>query len=251
MVYRLYAGSAAGLFRLLSSRKPCLVCGTEKLSFVYKDAYECQSCSSIQRRPQPNRSIWKIKNDHFELSAASDSEVRRVRELNANQQLERLETFQNVGAVFDVAAAGGFFLIAARERGWEVDGNDISSDAVAYANNQYSIKLHRGYLEEIVISPSKYEAINMWNALEHLHDPMGALKICHEILAPEGILMVKLPDKGPEMIPLLYEDGHLFEWKAEKSTQVIESVGFERVWHNNEKATDGSVSTIESFFRKI
>lgn len=194
---------------------------------------------------------WRAKHSLFELSAASHPGIRERRESDADEQLVRLESFIEIDSVFDVAAAGGFFLNVAQRRGWNIDGNDISGAAVKFAERNVSIKLRLGYLEDVVPAEKRFNAINMWNSLEHLHDPQGALRICHRMLGSGGVLMVKLPNKGRNLVSEHYDEAHLFEWDAGTSRRFIESSGFEQIWSRHDAAESGSYTAVESFFKKI
>lgn len=52
------------------------------------------------------------------------------------------------GDLLEIGCSYGFFLSAARKRGWKVTGIEIDSEAAMYARNQLSLNIHSGTLQE-------------------------------------------------------------------------------------------------------
>jgi len=54
-----------------------------------------------------------------------------------------------------------------------------------------------GTLEEFHCASGSYDAVTMFYVLEHLRDPMGALRKVSDLLAPGGTVLIRVPDTTP------------------------------------------------------
>jgi SAM-dependent methyltransferase len=95
--------------------------------------------------------------------------------------------------VFEIGAASGNDLADFREAGWEVSGCEPSAHACALAAER-GIVLQNCTAEHAVIEPGSVSCIVMTNVFEHLHDPVGVLRICREALQPDGLLVLSVPN---------------------------------------------------------
>ena len=100
------------------------------------------------------------------------------------------------GRLLDVGCGFGSFVGMMRQRGWDADGVDPSPTVVAAALHKgYPVRL--GTLEELHCEPGSYDAVTMFYVLEHLRDPMGALRKVSDLLAPGGIVLIRVPHTTP------------------------------------------------------
>jgi len=88
----------------------------------------------------------------------------------------------------------GFFLAAAAEQGWEGKGVEISAWAVREARQRFGLDVRQGSLETVELPPASFDLITMWDVLEHLPDPKGALLRCGSLLKDGGYLALTTPD---------------------------------------------------------
>jgi SAM-dependent methyltransferase len=109
--------------------------------------------------------------------------------------LELLEKRLPVGKrhICDIGFGNGFFLALARERGWDIDGIDSSLQNVKTAKQKFSLDLKCEYLE--TYNPQKtFDVITFWDVIEHLANPHAALKKARRMLAPDGYLIIAVPN---------------------------------------------------------
>lgn len=98
--------------------------------------------------------------------------------------------------VLDVGCALGYFLAVAAEAGWEVKGVEISAWAAAEARRRFGLDVRQGSVETVELPPATFDLIAMWDVLEHLSDPRGALRCCYELLQEGGYLALTTPNAG-------------------------------------------------------
>jgi len=191
----------------------------------------CGSCGLFINRVFPPYAD-KLKDScrNQMLRACSDAEKERGRIIAADIQLNKLEEHIKCGRVYDVGAAGGFFMKAAHDRGWEVRGNEISEKAIAWAKKHYNIEIDYGFLEEIKHAWGTYDAVVIWNTLEHTYNPLETLVTAWAMLKPEGLIYIKVPNKKtPAALNKFYERAHLYEFTEECLSQHLEALKFQHI----------------------
>jgi SAM-dependent methyltransferase len=95
--------------------------------------------------------------------------------------------------MLDFGCGSGAFLSKMRNLGWNVTGVDFSSHAVE-TTKSLGIEAYQGGFEHSAIAGRKFDVITMRQVLEHLHDPLGALKAARSLLNADGILSVSVPN---------------------------------------------------------
>jgi SAM-dependent methyltransferase len=79
-----------------------------------------------------------------------------------------------------------------RLRGWIVDGVELSPDAVRVAKERHGLNLFCGGVETYApVDP--YDAICLYQCLEHLADPVAVLRRCRGWLREGGIIVIEVP----------------------------------------------------------
>ena len=98
------------------------------------------------------------------------------------------------GLVLDVGCGGGLFLQMLAERGAKrVAGLDFSLDAAraAWTGSQVPRSVRRFRVRRL---PNRAARVTMFHVLEHLYDPASYLDAAHSLLAPDGRLIVQVPN---------------------------------------------------------
>jgi SAM-dependent methyltransferase len=134
----------------------------------------------------------------------------------------------------DVGCGFGVFVAAMRGRGWEAEGLDPSPAAVeAAARRGCPVRL--GTLEGLQAEPGRYDAVTMFYVLEHLPDPVGALRKALDLLAPGGTILLRVPHTTP-IVRLLTPFGwggtlydppfHLYDFSPNVLGEMLRRTGF-------------------------
>jgi SAM-dependent methyltransferase len=114
--------------------------------------------------------------------------------MNAAARLKLLERYQPAGRLLDVGCAAGFFLDEARQRGWDAEGVELAVHMAAYARDSLGLSVRAAPFGEAQLEPGAYDAITMWDYLEHSIDPGADLQRASELLRPGGVLAVSTGD---------------------------------------------------------
>lgn len=92
--------------------------------------------------------------------------------------------------LLDIGAGTGDFLLAAKNRNWNVDG--VEPNIVARNNaNKKGIPLYDG-LQKVL--NKKYQVITLWHVLEHLPDLENQIEKIVSLLDKNGTLVIAVPN---------------------------------------------------------
>lgn len=157
---------------------------------------------------------------------------------------DRYEALENylggqVGSLLDVGSGPGFFLALGRTRGWQVKGIEPSKKAFDYSRTVLNLEVKNVFLDA---NNSKtlgsFDVVNMGEVLEHLSDPIKMLQIAKDLIKPNGLLSLIVPnDFNPIQLILRDQLGfkpwwvapphHLNYFSHSSLKKLVESQGFE------------------------
>lgn len=98
------------------------------------------------------------------------------------------------GRVLDVGCGRGVFLGELRARGYQVQGTELSAATAAQSDPDVPIDV--GELRADHYADGSFDLISIWHVLEHLREPDAALQVCRRALAPDGHLLLAVPNFG-------------------------------------------------------
>jgi 2-polyprenyl-3-methyl-5-hydroxy-6-metoxy-1,4-benzoquinol methylase len=227
----------------------CLVCNGKLEGPVFESLYKCIDCGLYVNKKYSDKNTLKEFLKNFVLTASRKKEVELRRINKANIQLDNLEKYSKIGKVFDVAAAGGFFMKAAKDRGWKVDGNDISKASVDWCKLNYDIDIRYDYFEDIDLPSGEFDSVVMWNSLEHTHDPKEVIRKTYDILKSGGVVYIRVPHRTPDNVKKYFERGHSVEFNEKSLCLLLENAGFVKIFSN--VLNDEEYEPIDVMYKKI
>jgi SAM-dependent methyltransferase len=171
-----------------------------------KDGYEifqCRTCGLLFRgalpTPEDLRAIYDRsyfrRDDGADADGYSDylSDGPEHR-LTAARRVARLNRAVQPGRLLDVGSAAGFFMDEARTAGWEVQGIDISPDMSGWGRDQLGLDIATGLFQSADYPGSSFDAVTMWDYIEHSIDPARDFAKAANVLRPGGTLMLSTGD---------------------------------------------------------
>ena len=100
--------------------------------------------------------------------------------------------------ILDVGCGEGFTLPFFANQGWDVLGMDFSDDAIRRHNPVFVDRFIQGDflkgLETFREQGNMFNVLWLDNVLEHVIEPLGLMKLCHDVTLPGGIIMVDVPN---------------------------------------------------------
>ncbi|HEY9515401.1 MAG TPA: class I SAM-dependent methyltransferase [Gemmatimonadaceae bacterium] len=141
--------------------------------------------------------------------------------------------------LLDVGAAAGFFVEQAAAAGWRAEGIELSRWATDYATNVVGVPVREGTLRGAGFADRSFDAVTMWEVIEHLPDPRAELAETRRILRPGGMLHFSTPDAGSIVAKLSGKrwlgwrkiPEHLFYFDLASLGRLLSNEGFEIVSH--------------------
>jgi SAM-dependent methyltransferase len=181
---------------LRATSMQCPVCSGAS-SFAFKkladDYFRCH-CGFVFIWPRPGEQYLQDRyRQHGEEYWANERVLKFTFSPSKSQrEIRFLRSFSSGGKLLDIGCSTGSFVRAALDAGFDAEGVDISSPAIA-CGKKLGLPLRcLDVLNDPL--PDKYDIVSMWATLEHLPDPMRHLKRARELLRPEGLLLVSVPN---------------------------------------------------------
>lgn len=160
----------------------------------------CAGCGLVYLNPQPtSEEILRYYPPEYYSYVGGRSDVpswwhRVSRDYGLAKRCRVVTQRQRGGRILDVGCATGFFLGAMRRHGdWELYGVEPNAQAVAYAREHLGLDVFAGPLEEAVFPDEYFDAVTLWDVLEHLPNPRAALTRIRCALKPDGWIFCRVP----------------------------------------------------------
>jgi SAM-dependent methyltransferase len=125
---------------------------------------------------------------------------------------------------------------AMQRAGWDVTGIELSAPVARTAAEATGAPVYVGDACSVTLPAASFDAVCAWMVLEHLHDPVTALRRAFEWLKPGGWLGLSVPDAGSWMSRAFGDawfclelPRHLYHFSVPTLSRVLESCGFRDV----------------------
>ena len=135
--------------------------------------------------------------------------------------------------LLEVGCAYGWFLAAARARGYQVTGVELSANAAESARDRLGLRVHAGQLGEAPLD-GPYDVICVWDTLEHVPDPVQFWLAIRKLVADDGVVLFSTPDVSSVPARLLGRrwwtlkpTEHLSQFTPDTHRLVAEQAGME------------------------
>jgi SAM-dependent methyltransferase len=227
---------------------PCVICGIRDEEFLFKtpeSIVKCRRCGLVYVNPRLDmESLAKVYSKDYFVSDADDPGVNykayanyindeKVILRSMNRRMKKVEKYApGKGRVLDVGCAAAFSLLAAQQRGWEAEGIEYSDFCVDYARSR-GLKVHQGGLDGFQAQPESFDAITMWDYLEHSCNPLEELKTCNRLLKDKGVVVLSIPNVDSWSYLLLKEKWigfknveHFYFYSRKTLARIAEMAGF-------------------------
>ncbi|MDD5530257.1 MAG: class I SAM-dependent methyltransferase [bacterium] len=96
--------------------------------------------------------------------------------------------------ILDIGCGVGYFLFAAKIKGFNCLGIEISKEAAKYTQNQLGVKVLTGEIESAILPSDYFDGVRIAHVLEHLSNPVATLNKINRVLKKNGILEISIPN---------------------------------------------------------
>ena len=161
------------------------------------------------------------------------------------------------GRMLEIGCASGAFLHQMAAKGWQVEGVEFSPKAAAAAR-ALGYRVHAGSLETAPTPAEPFDLIVGWMVLEHLHDPILALKKLRSWIKPGGWLVLSVPNAGALETRIFRENwyalhlpNHLYHFSRKTIRLVLSAAGWKLDKIHFQRVVFDSIASFGYVLRKV
>lgn len=176
-------------------------------------------------------------------------------------RLKRAQALVGIGKLLEVGPGTGAFLKFASEAGWDVCGIETSQYACEMMNTRLGLDVRCGTLRTVPLPPEEFHVVHMSHVLEHLSDPLAALKTVHRVLKPGGHVIIEVPNEfnciqfrvlhaAGLLRPYAVPSTHVFFFTPGSLNHVLKRAGFSQIHLASLRDMEGG-SAIRRWIREV
>ena len=171
----------------------------EDLALAYPDTYaahvrEPDLSRRLQRHGASVRWLLSRHLGYHHLTSEDAGGVAGLRAAWLRRRIrEAFPPWRSGGRLLDVGCASGKFLRQMHAVGWEVAGIEIDPAAAAKART-VTPNIIVGDPAHVTLSDGAFDVITAFHVIEHVPDPLGALRNLLRWLAPGGLIVLEVPN---------------------------------------------------------
>jgi SAM-dependent methyltransferase len=156
---------------------------------------ECASCGFIFRPDLDRAALEQVYAGGGYEEMRGEQYLRELghRRRDARLRLRYMRPWARAGRLLDIGAAGGAFVAEAAEAGFDAHGIEPVASFARLAREQLGVDVRDGRLEDAELGPPS-DVITLWHVLEHVPEPLAALRRLAGALAPGGVIAVEVPN---------------------------------------------------------
>jgi 2-polyprenyl-3-methyl-5-hydroxy-6-metoxy-1,4-benzoquinol methylase len=253
---RAYVDTFGNVLPDLVENVPCPVCGSERFSVEFhKEGFQfvkCSECALVYVNPclkdEHVRQVYKHQSYSDLTKALMEPSDAYRRERFGKERVSIVNRFLRPDSragmrLLDVGCATGFFVQAARDDGWEASGVESNPFQAAFAQNA-GLDVRNETIEETSFPDGTFDAVTLFEVIEHVKQPMAILRKAHRLLRPGGMVFLYTPNFDCASRLIMGLDSH-FIWGSNHLTYftiptlatALERVGF-HVEHSETQGLD-------------
>lgn len=166
------------------------------------DVIECEACGFKHIVPIPGGDELELLYRNEFYSSEKPSYLKRQTEDLEWWNLTYSETFRVLEShlpahrrrILDVGSGPGYFLLHGKQRGWDTVGIEPSAQAARFSR-KLGLEITEGFFgENTVADLGRFDAVNLHMASELIANPAAMLSIIYQILDPDGLICVAVPN---------------------------------------------------------
>ncbi len=203
---------------VVDARK-CPACGSALDPFPLSPDqrnYRCRQCGLMETPPthEPAHAVGVVH--HFRTVDPHGAVAESKAGFYA-QALECLNTCidRRERTLLDVGCGCGYFLERAAAAGWRTIGVDIVPEMISAARKRVpAAALFTGDLRAAHLRSGRMDAITLWDVLDMVPDPAAELAECLRLLAPGGVIGIRVRNVDSQLWLYGCYSGILWLWRG-------------------------------------
>jgi SAM-dependent methyltransferase len=181
----------------------CLVCHSVQKPIFEYHGYQytrCPACGLVSTWPVPDRETIeqhyesKARAGNYELLREYADPYRTIYEGFANIIEKNIGRRVREVCLLDIGCFTGDFLQVMAERGAEVYGVELQTDAAAEANRRFPGRVHKGEVEALELPLKEFDVVSLNGLIEHVIDPVRLIESVAERISDRGLVFIETPN---------------------------------------------------------
>lgn|GEM_PF-1154618 len=240
---------------------PCALCASPQSTPVAEQFWfgqlfqivRCSDCGLMRTNPRPTTQ-WKRNFYDPQCNGYAASRGRDFIYAPDETRIPGYEKLLNLlkknalpgSTLLDVGCASGFFVKLARDAGFDARGCDYSAEAVAYGRKHFDVEIIQSPAEAIDAPDNSFDIVTILHVIEHLSDPLAAMRELHRVLKPGGLMLLETVNYHPHYLieknlrflskpynKLTRREGlpwvpfdHMYHWTTDSMLKALKASGF-------------------------
>jgi SAM-dependent methyltransferase len=190
----------------------------------------CAGCGVVQTTPPPDNGEREVMYPVQYYPGVIDRNSNRAAQLD---KIALVRSHKTAGRLLDIGAGVGLFVRHALDNGFDAHGVEMSAQAVATGTRSLDVPLTCGDFLSAPLPPASFDVVTLWHVLEHLDDPRAILVKIRQILNPDGVVVIAVPNFDSMQARLfrgawyhLDVPRHLFHYTPASLANILAGAGF-------------------------
>ena len=230
----------------------CNCCGSEDFTIAFEPGsaqryqiVRCKRCDLMYVNPRPEDPEHVVISRHIETEDTGPDDLEKLQRIEKEQlQVRDYDVTRKLlnslyprrGKLLEIGSGFGFLLAAFKADGWDVQGVDPNRQACKFASQFNHIDARPGTLEEMAYDNETFDVVVMNHVIEHLPDPLAALKEINRVVRHSGHVVIETPRYDTLAFRLLGKrerslscEGHVYFFTTDSLRRTYEAAGFQLV----------------------
>jgi len=185
----------------IQQRKKCNLCGSQDYREIFiKSNYilvQCNQCRLIFVENVPTedsiKQLYTFESGYHREFTQNMALIQNHYKMNTDYYAI-MQKYKKSGALLDIGCSTGFFIEIAKKNGWVVKGIEISPDSAKIAQGIHKGDVYEGMLQDGLYPEVTFDAITLWDVLEHVQDPKQLLGMIYKLLKKDGMVFIRTPN---------------------------------------------------------
>lgn len=176
----------------------CPICGRnmQRIKNEVIQVTACPFCGLFANKPLVLEEVTYKKRYQNKEREGIKSHKAVMQFTYAERALDRIRRYKERGHLLDIGCGKGHLLKLAKERGYKVEGVEISRKKVKSGKKLFGLRdeeIHQGNALTFPFKKNHYDILVLKALLEHIKELGGILEVCRNTLKQNGILYIDVP----------------------------------------------------------
>lgn len=172
----------------------------EKLPTLSNHRRKCDGCNLVYLSPRLDKyslsklySLW-YRYGYQNIFENNDHIQQRLNVFRKFHLNDLMKYHPKPGVLLDIGCGTGLFLKVAKEAAWQTVGIEFDEETAIKGSKANDVEIRVGTLFETLKHDEKFDAITLFDYLEHTMTPGKDLDFIIQALKPGGTLIIRVPN---------------------------------------------------------